>query len=116
MSADSLALLRPHAGTDLSALAEQHLQHDLTAADRDVLTSAAQSFGTHAALGSALGLTLGGLLAFRARSARRQWFAAVRAAERPTHVQFADGRTGASLPPPSLCPTLICPRQRRFRT
>jgi hypothetical protein len=95
MSFDSLALLRPHAGADLSALAEQHVQHDLTPADRDVLQTAASKFGLHAGVGTALGLGAGLFLAFRARAARRRFFEAFRAAEKPTHVQFANGRTGA---------------------
>jgi hypothetical protein len=99
MSSDSLALFRPHAGTELSALAEQHLQHDLTSADRDLLKSAAQKFGTHTTVGSVLGLSAGLFLAYRARAARRQWFAAFRAAEKPTHYPFRDGRTGAPASP-----------------
>lgn len=62
--------------------------------DRDRLNSAASSLSTYATAGSLIGLGLGAFLAFRVRSARTRAFAAIRAAERPTHVQFADGRTG----------------------
>lgn len=65
----------------------------LTQSDRNLLQSAGKDIGTYATVGSVLGLSLGALLAFRLRRARTQMFAAIRAAERPTHVQFAGGRT-----------------------
>jgi hypothetical protein len=95
MSVDSLALFRRHAGSELSALAEEHVQHDLTPADRETLKTAASKFGLHTGIGTALGLGAGLFLAYRARVARRRWFDAFRATEKPTHIKFSDGRTGA---------------------
>lgn len=94
MSADSLAMLRRNSSKDLSELAEQHLQHDLQQSDRDALKSAASSLSTYATIGSLLGLGLGVALAFRVRKTRTEYFKAFRAIEKPTHVQFANGRTG----------------------
>ena len=45
-------------------------------------------------IGSALGLGLGFYLAFRLRTNRMKIFEAFKAVEKPTHVQFANGRTG----------------------
>ncbi|KAL9596722.1 MAG: hypothetical protein Q9179_004523 [Wetmoreana sp. 5 TL-2023] len=95
MSADSLALLRKNAGQEISALAEEHFKHDLQDSDRDALKSAASKISTHVSIGSALGLGLGALLAFRLRRTRMQMFNAFRAHEKPTHVKFADGREEA---------------------
>lgn len=94
MSTDSLALLRKNAGKEISALAEDHLKHDLQPSDRDLLKSAASKIGTHVTIGSAVGLALGAFLAFRIRKTRTQMFNAFRAHEKPTHVKFADGREG----------------------
>ena len=95
MSADSLAILRKNASEDIKKLAEDHINHDLSQSDRDTLEQAARKVGTHAAVGSALGLGLGIFLAFRVRRNRTQMFNAFRTAEKPTHVRFADGREGA---------------------
>ena len=94
MSTDSLALLRKNAGGDISALALEHLQHDLQDSDRDTLKTAASKISIHVTVGSLLGLGLGTLLAFRLRRSRMQIFQALRAQEKPTHVRFADGREG----------------------
>ena len=94
MSTESLALLRKNAGGDISALASEHLQHDLQDSDRDTLKTAASKISTHVTVGSLLGLGLGTLLAFRLRRSRMQIFQALRAQEKPTHVRFADGREG----------------------
>ena len=96
MSLNSLALTRKNAGDDIGNLAAEHLQHDLTENDRVTLESAAKKFGTHATVGSLLGLGLGFLLAFRVRSARTKIFNAYRTVERPTHVRFANGREGTA--------------------
>lgn len=95
MSADSLAVLRKNSSEDIKKLAEDHLKHDLSDSDRDLLTRAAKKVGTHATVGSVLGLGLGVFLAFRIRSSRTKMFNAFRTAEKPTHVKFADGREGA---------------------
>ena len=104
MSADAFAAFRKNAGEDISKLAEEHYKHDLQESDRDTLTNAAGKVGTHATVGSLLGLGLGLFLAFRIRSRRVQMFNAFRTAEKPTHVKFADGREGEShhVPPPSF--------------
>lgn len=96
MSTDSLALLRKNAGQEISALAGEHIEHDLQDSDRDLLNSAASKFSTHVKIGSLLGLSLGALLAFRLRRTRMQMFRAFRAQEKPSHVRFADGREGKS--------------------
>ncbi|KAL8725036.1 MAG: hypothetical protein Q9166_007611 [cf. Caloplaca sp. 2 TL-2023] len=95
MSSDSLALLRKNAGQDIAALAEEHFKHDLHDSDRDTLKSAAGKISTHVTIGSAVGLGLGVLLAFRLRRTRMQMFNAFRAHEKPTHVKFANGREEA---------------------
>ncbi|KAL9025101.1 MAG: hypothetical protein Q9196_006023 [Gyalolechia fulgens] len=95
MSADSLALLRKNAGQEISALAEEHLKHDLQDSDRDALKSAASKITTHITVGTIVGLGLGALLAFRLRRSRMQMFEAFRAHEKPTHVKFIDGREEA---------------------
>lgn len=97
MSQDSLALLRKNVGPELASLAEQHIQHDLTENDRQVLNKAAGKLSTYTTVGSLVGLGLGVALAFRIRSIRTQTFKAIRAAEKPTHVRFADGRERESL-------------------
>ncbi|KAJ5679736.1 hypothetical protein N7462_007980 [Penicillium macrosclerotiorum] len=100
---ESIALFRRHRSDELAKLADQHLQHDLQAADRDALKSAASSVSLWATVGSAIGLGLGLYAAIRLRSTRRAFFAAVRAQEKPTQVVFADGRTEAI---PDLTPLL----------
>ena len=98
MSAESFAILRKNAGGDISKLAEEHFKHDLRDSDRDTLNSAANKIGTHATVGSLVGLGLGLFLAFRIRSARTQMFNAFRTSEKPTHVKFPDGREGMASP------------------
>jgi hypothetical protein len=95
MSSEALAVFRRSHGQELGKLAEEHLKHDLQESDREILQKAASTFSTHAAIGSLIGLGLGALLAFRVRSARVRMFNAFKTKEKPTHVQFADGRTGA---------------------
>ena len=94
MSVESFAVLRKNAGEDISKLAEEHFKHDLRDSDRDTLISAGSKMGTHATVGSIIGLGLGVVLAFRLRRNRTQMFNAFRAAEKPTHVRFANGREG----------------------
>ena len=94
MSADSFAFLRKNAGEDIGRLAEEHFKHDLQDSDRDALKNAQSKIGTHATIGSLLGLGLGVFLALRLRGSRTKMFNAFRAAEKPTHVRFADGREG----------------------
>ena len=81
-------------GEDISKLAEEHFKHDLQDSDRDNIIGAMKKIGTHATVGSLLGLGLGLFLAFRIRSSRTRMFNAFRTAEKPTHVKFADGREG----------------------
>jgi len=108
MSSESLAAFRKSYGDELANLAEQHLQHDLEQSDRDALKSAASKVGTHATVGSIIGLGLGIFLAFRLRQNRTAMFKAFKAIERPTSVVFADGRT-EQLPDlaPMLKPTTL---------
>lgn len=103
MSAESFAALRKNAGEDIGKLAEEHFKHDLQDSDRDTLKNAANKTGTHATVGSLLGLGLGLFLAFRIRSSRTQMFNAFRTSEKPTHVKFADGREEAI---PNITPLL----------
>ena len=70
------------------------LRCSLQESDRETLRSAASKASTHATIGSLIGVGLGLALAFRLRQNRVKTFQAFRAAERPTHVQFAGGRTG----------------------
>ena len=99
MSMESLALTRKNASDDIRKLAEEHFKHDLLESDRDTLQTAASKVGTHATIGSIVGLSLGLFLALRIRSSRTKMFNAFRTAEKPTHVRFADGREGQSLGP-----------------
>lgn len=94
MSFESFAISRKNASKELAQLAEDHMKHDLQQSDRDALNSAAHKFGTFTTVGSLVGLGLGVALAFRVRRVRGEYFKAFRAMEKPTHVQFADGRTG----------------------
>ncbi|KAF6806679.1 hypothetical protein CSOJ01_08663 [Colletotrichum sojae] len=94
MSRNSFAAFRKSPSSDdLASLAEEHFKHDLRDSDRDLLRSAARKVSAHATFGSVVGLGLGFFLAFRLRRARADMFAAFRATEKPTHVQFASGRT-----------------------
>ncbi|KAK1994189.1 hypothetical protein LX36DRAFT_218546 [Colletotrichum falcatum] len=94
MSRDSLAAFRKSPPSeDLAAIAEKHLEHDLHDSDRDLLERAAAKVRRHAVVGSAVGLGVGLFLAYRLRRARAEMFAVFRTAEKPTHVQFASGRT-----------------------
>jgi hypothetical protein len=97
ISMESLAAFRKSRRDDLTKLAEEHLKHDLQQSDRDVLRAAAARVTTHATIGSLLGLGLGVFMAYRLRSARTAMFNAFRAQEKPTMVQFANGRTGKDL-------------------
>ncbi|KAJ5454645.1 uncharacterized protein N7458_005601 [Penicillium daleae] len=100
---ESFALLRRRRSDELAKLADQHMQHDLQADDRDALKSAASTVSLWTTVGSAVGLGLGLYAAIRLRSTRKAFFAAIRAQERPTKVIFADGRTE---PIPDLTPLL----------
>ncbi|KAJ5807011.1 hypothetical protein N7474_010603 [Penicillium riverlandense] len=100
---ESLAVLRRRRSDDLAKLADEHLQQDLQASDRDKLKSAASTISVWTTVGSAVGISLGLFAAIRLRSTRKAFFAAVRAQERPTKVVFADGRTE---PIPDLTPLL----------
>lgn len=121
---DTLSLFRRRLGSDLGALAEEHYRHEyalpypyiskpqnpksnvdpatdlisspksLTEQDRTNLQSAAKQASIWTAAGTALGLGLGLFAALRIRRTRARVFDAFRAAEKPTSVVFADGRTG----------------------
>ena len=91
---ESFAALRKRQTDELKDLADHHLQHDLRQEDREKLMSAATRVSSWASIGSVVGLGLGIFLAYRLRSARKQLFEAFRTHEKPTRVQFADGRTG----------------------
>ncbi|OTA53347.1 hypothetical protein K449DRAFT_390463 [Hypoxylon sp. EC38] len=81
--------------TDLAKLAEEHMKNDLTQEDRDALVKASTRVSTRAIIGTLAGLGLGIYAAFRLRRVRADMFNAFRAAEKPTHVLFADGRKEA---------------------
>ncbi|CAH0019925.1 unnamed protein product [Clonostachys rhizophaga] len=104
MSIESLAAFRRTGrSNDLAQLAEKHLEHDLQDSDREILQQSVAKVGTHATLGSVVGLGLGILFAYRLRRGQANAFKALRAAEKPTHVQFADGKI---VPIPDLNPFL----------
>ncbi|OAK95833.1 hypothetical protein IQ06DRAFT_297382 [Phaeosphaeriaceae sp. SRC1lsM3a] len=90
---ESLAAFRSNRSNDLKQLAEEHLQHDLSQQDRDLLKSAGGKVSTHAGIASLAGLGLGVYCAFRLRAMRVAYFNAFRAMEKPVEVRFADGRT-----------------------
>lgn len=81
-------------GHELRKLADYHLQHDLQQSDRDALNSASKTISSWASVGAAVGLGLGLYTAIRLRRSRKVFFDVFRAAEKPTKVVFADGRTG----------------------
>ncbi|KAI0014621.1 hypothetical protein F4780DRAFT_774090 [Xylariomycetidae sp. FL0641] len=97
----SLAAFRKSEHDDLVKLAEEHLKHDLNQSDRDALTKASSRVTMPTAVGTIIGLGLGVYAAVRLRRLRAEMFGAFRAAEKPTHVIFANG-------PPRYkpCPTL----------
>jgi hypothetical protein len=118
MSSQSLAALRKSASEDLQRLADEHLQHEydkhfpviflnlfadtilsLRQSDRDTLEAAARKVSRHATIGSLVGLGLGVLLAYKIHTTRNAIFNAFRAMEKPTAVQFMDGRTGTNFVP-----------------
>jgi hypothetical protein len=94
MSSESFAILRRRRSDELSKLADEHMQHDLQADDREKLKSAATKVSLWTTVGSAVGISLGLYAAIRLRSTRKAFFAAVRAQEKPTKVVFSDGHTG----------------------
>lgn len=98
MSSETFAFNRRRARDELNALAEEHFKHDLQPADRDKLQLSAQKIGVHTTLGSLIGIGLSTYFAFRLRKGRLQLFEALKTKEKPTAVQFADGRTGAFRP------------------
>jgi len=91
---ESFAILRQRRSDELAKLADEHIQHDLQASDRDKLKAAASSISLWTTVGSAVGVSLGLFAAFRLRSTRKAFFSAIRTQERPTKVVFQDGRTG----------------------
>ena len=80
--------------TALHALLSIDLICSLNQGDRETLEKATKTLSTHAMIGSIVGLGLGVALAYRVRAFRTKTFTAFRAMEKPTHVQFAGGRTG----------------------
>jgi hypothetical protein len=90
-----LALFRPAPQyEDLSKLAQEHFDQDLSADDKNTLRAASKKVSRHTMLGSIVGLGLGVYAAVKLRRVRADMFAAFRTAEKPTKVVFADGRTG----------------------
>ncbi|BDD60419.1 hypothetical protein MPDQ_003726 [Monascus purpureus] len=105
---ESLAVLRRRRTDELARLADEHEKHDLLPEDREILKNAASRTRFWTAIGSGIGMGIGLSMAFRLRGARRAFFQAFRAAEKPTRVVFADGRT-ESIPDltPLLKPTTL---------
>jgi len=77
---------------EYAKLAEVHLEHDLTQQDRELLEKAAGKISFHVTAGSIIGLGLGVALAFRMRSSAIKFINVLQKTERPTHIQYADGR------------------------
>ena len=106
---NSLAAFRSDTqSNDLARLAEQHIQHDLNEEDRQALKKASGKVSKYASIGTFVGLAAGVAAAFRLRRARADFLGAIRAAEKPTQVVFADGRTGNGFPL-QLTPHVPCP-------
>ncbi|PKS05692.1 hypothetical protein jhhlp_007959 [Lomentospora prolificans] len=80
---------------DLTELAKSHLKNDLTEGDRKILKKSATRVATPTSFGSLLGLGLGVYFAYKLRRGRVDMFNAFKAAQKPTQVVFADGRTEA---------------------
>lgn len=93
----AIAAFRRGRSGDLAELAEQHLKHDLRQSDRDLLRDASRRMSLYTTIGTAVGVGLGLLLAYRVRQARLRMWNAFRAREKPTVVKFADGREGTKL-------------------
>ncbi|KAL2824260.1 hypothetical protein BDW59DRAFT_147743 [Aspergillus cavernicola] len=74
-------------------IADDHLQHDLQPSDRDALKSAARRMALCVQVGTVAGTGLALLAAYRVRGARKAFYQAFRARERPTHVILKDGET-----------------------
>lgn len=90
-----LAVFRPAPQyEELSKLAQEHFNHDLTDDDKACLRTASRKVSRHALLGSVLGLGLGIYGAVRLRRMRSSMFAAFKLAEKPARVVFTDGRSG----------------------
>lgn len=60
-----------------------------------MLETAAYKAGLHTSIGAGIGLGVGLFLSFRLRQRGRAIYAAAKSAEKPTALQFADGRTSA---------------------
>lgn len=80
---------------DYGKLAEEHMKHDLEQSDRDALVKASRRVGLPTTVGTLVGLGLGLYAAVRLRKVRANMFNAFRAAEKPNHVLFANGRKGS---------------------
>lgn len=91
------ALRRDPRHAEFARLADEHMQHDLEESDRDCLKKAAGRVSIPATIGTLVGLGLGVYAAVRLRRTRADVFRMFRAAEKPTHVVFAGGRTGTIL-------------------
>lgn len=91
---ESFIALRSKHSEEIKKLADEHLQHDLTPADRDALKAAASKVSTWTVIGSAVGMGLGLFAAFRLRATRKAIFEAFKAHEKPVSVVFSDSRTG----------------------
>ncbi|KAL4943444.1 hypothetical protein BDV06DRAFT_189797 [Aspergillus oleicola] len=100
---DIYPVARGRRTNELSTLADYHIQHNLSADDRDALRSAAKTVSIWTTVGSAIGVGLGLYAAFRLRSSRKVFFDVFRAAQKPVKVIFADGRSEAI---PDITPLL----------
>jgi hypothetical protein len=92
MSTESLAYFRRHRGEELQRLADRHFEHDLQPEDRETVKKAAGQFSTWTAVGSIVGLSAGLLLTLRFRAARLRAYEAFKLKDKPTGLQFANGR------------------------